>query len=227
MENSKQNNMLLRFFGITLFTQAITSLVGGMLFLNPFASTEVNDAMLSEIASLIPIAYSSMVVQMITAIVIIMLGVAMYRLGEHKSKTLAAIALSMYIFEAILLASAQVFAYALVEVSKLYAINGDTALFSLGHILFSCKEFAGKIAMLPFGIGAVLFYYLMTKARVFPKWMGIYGMITVTFIGICMPLMAFNVDIPFAFCVPYVPFEFVVGIYLIIKHFGDKQHIQD
>ncbi len=227
MENSKQNNKLLKFFGITLFTQAVTSLAGGMLFLNPFASTEINDAMLREIAASIPRAYSSMAVQMITAIVIIMLGVAMYRLGEHKSKTLAAIALSMYIFEAILLATAQVSAYALVETGKLYVVSGDTSLFSLGHILYSSKEFAGKIAMLPFGIGAVLFYYLMTQVRIFPKWMGIYGMITVSFITVCLPLMAFNVDVPFAFCVPYVPFEFAAGIYLIIKHWKDKQPAQD
>ena len=71
MENSKQNNKLLKIFGITLFTQAVTSLAGGMLFLNPFTSTEVNDAMLREIAASIPRAYSSMAVQMITAIVII------------------------------------------------------------------------------------------------------------------------------------------------------------
>ena len=72
--------------------------------------------------------------------------------------------------------------------------------------------------MMSFGIGAILFYYLLLKADVFPKWLALWGIFTVPLIMILTPLMAFGVEAPFWLLVPYVPFEFVAGIYILIKY---------
>ncbi len=53
----------------------------------------------------------------------------------------------------------------------MYMVSGDTSLFAIGEILHICEEFTAKIAMIPFGIGAVIFYYYVMKAGVFPKWL--------------------------------------------------------
>jgi hypothetical protein len=74
------------------------------------------------------------------------------------------------------------------------------------------------MAMIPFGVGAILFYYLLLKAEIFPKWLALWGIFTVPLILVCAPLMAFGIDVPFALLVPYVPFEFVAGIYILIKY---------
>ena len=218
METTKDNKRLLQFLGITLFTQAVTSLIGGSIFLGPFDSNVITDTTMRTIASSTGIAYISMFLQMITAVVIIMLGVAIYRAAGHKNKTMGIIALSLYIFEAVLLAVSQIFIFSLVEVCQLYSANLDSNLIAIGQMLLSSGEFAAKIAMIPFGIGAILFYYLLLKANVLPKWLGLYGLITVTFILVCVPLMAIGVEVPFALLVPYVPFEFFTGIYIVIKY---------
>ncbi|MCK5811666.1 MAG: DUF4386 family protein [Clostridiales bacterium] len=88
----------------------------------------------------------------------------------------------------------------------------------MGKMLLACKEFSGQIAMIPFGLGAILFYYLLMKAEVFPKWLALWGLITVPFILISVPLMAFGIELPFALLIPYVPFEFVAGITILIKY---------
>jgi len=222
METVKIKNGLFKFLGITLFTQAVTALIGGLMFQGLFESSIINDVTMKTIANSTGTAYASILLQMITAVVIIMLGVAMYQAAGYKNKTMAITALSLYIFEAVMLVVSQVFVFGLVEVSNLYLISPDTNLFAIGQILLSCKEFAGKMAMIPFGIGAILFYYLLLKAKILPKWLGLYGIITVPLILIFVPFMAFGVDVPFFMLVPYVPFEFFAGLYILIRYRNKK-----
>ena len=218
METIKPDKGLLIFLGITLLTQAVTSLVGGSIFLGPFESKVISDTSMKIISTSTGTAYTSILLQVITAIVIVMLGVAMYRIAGFKNKVMADIALIMYIFEALLLIVGQVFIFGLLKTSHLYALNGNINLLPIGQILLTCREFAGEIAMIPFGIGALLFYYLLLKSEILPKWLGLYGLITVPFILIGVPLMTFGVNVPFAFMVPYVPFEFFTGIFILVKY---------
>ena len=222
METIKTRNGLFKFLGITLFAQAVTSLVGGSIFLGPFDSNEITDASLRVMADSTQVAYISMLLQMITGVVIIMLGVAMYRAAGHKGKTIAVTALGLYIFEAVLLAVGQVFVFGLVQVSQIYSISGDANLLALGKVLLSCRGFAGEMAMIPFGVGAILFYYLLMKAEVLPKWLALWGLITVPLILVCVPLATFGIETSFALLIPYVPFEFFTGIYILIKYRNTK-----
>lgn len=218
MEKIKNSRGAIRFFGITLFTQAVTAIIGGSIFLGPFDTSEYSEATLRMINDSTGVAYTSILLQMITAVVIIMLGVAMYMLVRHISETMAIAALSLYIFEAVLLSVAQVFAYGLVEVSHLFSVSADLNLVATGEILLACKSFAGEVAMIPFGIGAIMFYYLLLKSKVLPKWLALWGIITVPFILISVPLMSFGINAPFFLLVPYVPFEFFAGIYVLITN---------
>ena len=217
MQNEKVQKSLLLFFGITLFTQAVTSLVGGSIFMSPFESGNITGEVLKSIYEKVAVGNASIVLQIITAVVIILLGIAMYKMAGYKQKTIAIIALCMYVFEAVLLTISQGFVFGLIEISKQYVSSGDTYFVTLGGLLSSIEDFIGKIAMIPFGIGAVLFYLIITKANVIPKWLGWYGIITVPLILIFTPLMAFGIDIPFWLLVPYVPFEFFTGAFVTVK----------
>ena len=133
------------------------------------------------------------------------------------------VALSLYIFEAVLLSVAQVFAFGLVEVSHMFVSSADTNLFAIGEVLLASKSFAGEIAMIPFGIGAIMFYYLLLKAEILPKLLALWGLLTVPFILISVPLMSFGVNAPFFLLVPYVPFEFFTGLYVLVMN--KKSHL--
>lgn len=220
---TKTNIGLAKFLGVTLFLQAVTSLIGGSIFLGPFDRIEITgDAMIS-ISNRANIAYASIFLQMITAMVIIMLGVAMYQAARHINKIVAIIALSLYIFEATLLAVSQIFVFGLVEASHLFVTSSNSNLLQIGEILISCKEFAAQMAIIPFGVGAILFYYLLLKAEVLPKWLALWGIITVPLILISVPFIAFGVDIPLILLFPYVPFEFFTGIYILVKYRNHKE----
>ena len=206
------------FLGVTLLTQAVTSLIGGSLFLGPFGSNEITAENLVNISNSSNVAYISIFLQIVTAVVIIMLGVAMYRIAGHINKTLAITALSLYIFEALLLAVSQVFTFGLVEISHLFNTTSEASLLPLAKVMFACDEFSGRIAMIPFGIGAIMFYYLLLKAKTIPSWLALWGIITVPFILVNAPLIAFGVQVPLFLLIPYVPFEFITGIYILVRH---------
>jgi len=155
--------------------------------------------------------------QIVTALVIIVLGVALYNVTAHINKTAAGIALCFYVFEALFCAGGQICVFSLAEISRLYSSSGDTALSNIGSILLTCKEIAGGISIIAFGLGAILFYYLLMKTKVIPKWLAIWGLVTVPVVLVGYPLIVFGVPVPFALLVPYVPWEFIAGVYIFIR----------
>lgn len=217
MKKMQNNIKLLILLGITLFTQALTSLIGGTLFLSPFSPKEVTPDVMLAIPDKALTIYLSITLYVITSMVIIILAVIMYQLGNRINKSAAIIGLCFYIFEAIMLVIGQVFAWGLLQASMLFVTNSAPYLLDLGTLFITCKEFLGSMAMIPFGFGAIIFYYLLMKAHVFPKWLGIWALITVPFILFGVPLNTFGMRIPFIFFLPYVPFEFFAGIYILLS----------
>lgn len=217
MNTKERKNWLFLLLGITFFVQASTSLMGGLLFGKLESKTSI-ETTLTNISTHLLTFNVSVLLQFVTAIVIIMLGVAIYETAGHMNKTLAKIALVLYAFEATLLAVGQVFVIGLSKVSELYLATGDVGLLNFGEILLKCRHFSGEIAMLPFGIGAIFFYFLLMKANIIPKWLALWGLVTAPCIMVYFSLGTMGVALPFAICIPYVPFEFFTGVFIIIKY---------
>ncbi|MCL2671624.1 MAG: DUF4386 domain-containing protein [Clostridiales bacterium] len=211
------NKKLFLLLGTTLFTQATTSLVGGLIGFGPRFDTSNTASALNSIASNIGGVYIGIFLQLVTALVIVALAAAFYQAGKGINKTVAIIAFGFYITETVVHIVTQIVTFALSATAAQFAAGGDASLLTIGEILLRTREFCGAITMMPFGLGAILFYYLITKSKVLPKWLGGYGIITVSFILVGWSLQAFGVPFPFALYVPYVPFEWVAGVYIFIK----------
>ena len=211
----KKNLFIL--LGISLVTQATTSLISGLFGIGPFTDTVNTKAAVNFIIDKLGVIYSSVYLQIITALVIVVLGTALYYTGSQINKTAATIAMGFYMVEAMLVIIEQILIFAITEVSREYVISDDTVQITIVKQLFALKDFCGAIAMIPFGLGAIIFYYLIMKAHVIPKWLGLWGLITVPVILIGWSFEAFGVAVPFALYIPYVPWEWVAGIYIITK----------
>lgn len=217
MNTKETKRWLFLLLGITFFVQASTSLIGGLLFGNLESETSI-ETTLTNISTHILTFNLSVFLQFVTAIVIIMLGIAIYETAGHMNKTLAKFGLFLYVFEAMLLAVGQIFLIGLMKVSELYLASGDAGLLNLGEVLLKCRHFSGEIAMLPFGIGAIFFYYLLMKAKIIPKWLALWGLVTAPCIMVYFTLGTMGIVLPFAICIPYVPFEFFTGVFIMVKH---------
>jgi len=217
METTSNKNGLYKLLGAAFFVQALLPLISGLVF-KSFESEESISITMSNMANNISTIYVSILLWIITAIVIIVLGVSLYQAVSHINKTMAMIALGFYVFEAVLVAVGQTFVFGLIQTSQLYLSSGDADLLNIGNVLLSCRHFAGEIAMIPFGLGAIPFYYLLMKTGAIPNWLAIWGLITAPLILVGIPLTTFGVAVPIALFVPYIPFEFITGIYLLIKY---------
>lgn len=197
--------------GIALLSQAITSLVSGILFLGPFTDkTDIVKVMLST-ASNQAISQLSIFMDIGTAIVIVWLGVLFFSLTRKTNPVWATTALAFYIVEAGILIVSKFLGYALIQVSVAYSANNEKALETIGMILLQVKDFSYSMHILPFAVGAILFYYLLYKSKALPSWLSLWGLITVIPVLFGTLLNTYGFDVPFFVMLPYVPFEFTHG----------------
>jgi len=216
MKERIKKNHLFQLLGISFLAQAIIPLIVGLVF-KSFESEDMSITM-NNITNNILTVNLTIIFWFIAAIFVIVLGIAMYLLAGHVNKTMGIIALCLYLVEAMLVLVGQTFVFGLLQASQLYIAGGDAELLNLGRILLSCRHFAGEMAMIPFGIGAILFFYLLMKEEIIPKWLALYGLITAPLIMIGIPLTTFGVVVPIAVFAPYIPFEFFTGIYILVKY---------
>lgn len=136
---------------------------------------------------------------------------------------MALTALGFYLLEAALLAVSRIEAFSLLRISQEYVTTGQPAyLLTIGILAYESMDFVGNtLHMLAFCLGAFLFYFLLYKSRVVPRWMSLWGQITVFPMLIGTITQIFGFTIPFIFYVPYVPFEFVIGIWILVKGIKD------
>jgi hypothetical protein len=85
-------------------------------------------------------------------------------------------------------------------------------------------DFVGNtLHMLAFCLGGILFYYLLYKSRVVPVALSLWGLIATFPMLIGTLTQIFGYTIPFYFYLPYVPFELVIAIWILVKGIKGEQ----
>lgn len=208
--------------GIALLLQATTSLIsGGVLFAPLVNKTDIGQTMIN-IAHNQFSAHLSIFLDIVTAIGIVWLAVLFFSFLRKLNPVWATTALAMYLLEAGILVMSKFAGYALIQVSALYSTNGDTALVMTGQLLLQVKDFSYNIHLVPCGIGAVLFYALLAKSEALPTWIPIWGLVTIIPVVLGTILRTYGVEVPIAVMVPYMPFEFFVGLFILIRGLSNK-----
>ena len=212
-------NKTSRILGVAFLVQFVTSIMSGLLLRQTwFVPGDIN-ASLIKIASNAAWLRANIIVDMLTALGVIFLGAMLFITLRKQNEKMALTALGFYILEAALLASSRLATFALLGLSQAYAAAGHAAdLTLLGQIAFDSMEFVGSgLHMLAFCLGGVMFYYLLDRARIVPRVLSLWGLIAVLPFVIGAPLAVLGYEVPMAFYLPYVPFELVIGIWILVK----------
>jgi len=129
----------------------------------------------------------------------------------------------LYLLEVALLAVSRMDAFALLRFSQAYAASQPADLLFLGQVAYEAMDFVGgTLHMLAFCLGAILFYFLLDKARMVPRWMSLWGLITTFPMLVGTVAQMFGYTIPFVIYVPYVPFELVIGLWILVKGIEER-----
>jgi len=203
--------------GAVFLMQATTSLVSGVILMGLLAPANMND-ILFNIANHAWLMRANIFGEMITALGVIFLGAMLFVVLRKHNEKMALVALGFYILEAVLLAVSRIQAFSLVGISQEYVIQGRlNYLQSMGTVALASMDFGYKLLMFPFCLGAILFYYLFYESRMIPRWLSLWGLVAVCILLIATFFSVAGYNVPFFVYVPYIPFEFVVGAWILAK----------
>jgi hypothetical protein len=165
---------------------------------------------------------ASIVFTMITAIGIVMIGVLMYVILKEQNRNIAIVAMGLYLLEAGILAASRIPAFALLRISQESVIAGHPDyLQALGNLFYESAEFGDWLHMLPFALGATMFYYLFYKSGFIPRALSLWGLIAASLALIGTPLVLLGYDVPMIVFLPNLPFELTIGVWLMVKGIRD------
>ncbi len=217
-------NKTSRILGVAFLLQFVTSFASAM-FLRPtwFVTGNMSETLV-KIASNSLMLRVNILFDMLTALGVIFLGAILFITVRKQNEKMALTALGFYILEAALLAVSRIETFSLLRIGQEYVSAGQPAILqTLGNLAFDSMEFVGStLHMLAFCLGAILFYYLLDKSRVVPRALSLWGLITVFPMLIGTVSQIFGYTIPFIFYVPYVPFEFAIGVWILLKGIQDS-----
>jgi hypothetical protein len=165
---------------------------------------------------------ASIVVAMFTAIGIAILGALLYVVLHKQNTIIALVALGLYLIEAAILAASRIEAFSLLRISQESVIAGHPAyLQTLGNLFYESADFGDWLHILPFALGAILFYYLFFKSRYIPRALSLFGLIAASLALIGIPFLLLGYDIPMLVFLPNLVFELTIGVWLMVKGIKD------
>ena len=214
-----------RILGIAFLLQFITSASSG-LFLKPalIVPGNISETMVN-IANNTRLMSANVLVDMLTVMGIVFLGVMLFVTLRKQNETMAMVALGLYLVEATLLAASQLSAFWLLRISEEYVATGQPAyLQTMGNLALESMDFVGVLLhVLVFSLGAILFYILLYQSHLIPRLLSLWGLITLIPIlfGTIAAILGYEVSV--VAYLPYLPFEFVVGTWILVKGLNIKQ----
>lgn len=215
-------NRTSRVLGVAFLLQAITSLVSGAILLKPLLVPGNITESMTKIADNPLLLRASIFGDFITAMGIIFLGTVLFVTLRKQNETVALFSLGLYIFEAGLLAASRLSTFSLLRISEAFATTGQPAdLQAMGTVTLDSMNFGYSLHLLPFCVGGMLFYYLLYKSGMVPRLLTLWGLITTPLILVATLLVIAGYVAPIYLYLPYTPFEFAIGLWILIK--GTKQ----
>ena len=218
------NRKTSRLLGLAFLFQFITSFSSGVFLKSAWLVPDDMRASMLKIAANPALLRANIFFDMLTALGVIFLGVMLFFTLRKQNEIIALTALGFYILEVALLAVSRMNAFELLRISQEFAAAGQPAdLLFQGQVAYEAMDFVGNtLHMLAFCLGAIFFYFLLYKAQIVPRWMSLWGLVTTFPMLVGTITQIFGYTIPFAFYLPYVPFELVIGVWILVKGIPDE-----
>ena len=216
-----------RLIGIAQLLVLGFGIVGGELLRSVIGSGTMSDILASVSENQTRMRISNLAWLIVSAAIVV-LGVLFYIAFNKEYKIIALIALGFFLAEAITLAVSKIGTYSLIPLSQEFAEAGspEPSYFqTLGDFFYYGLDRLGfDIHMLFFCLGGMLWYYLFYVSGNIPRIISIWGLVGVSLLLITTLLVLYNRDLKdspvMVLGLLYLPFELVLGVWLIVKGFN-------
>jgi len=216
--NTNIDKNILWLLGAAFLLQAIASLVSTLILTPMIVQGKIVESM-TNISNNVLQMRASISLEMIATIGIVILGVLLYTTLKNQNRNMALVALGLYLITAAIIAVSRIAAFSLLLVSQESVITGHPVyLQTLGNLFYELQDFGYFLHMLPYTLGALIFYYLFYKSRLLPRVLILWGLIAISIalIGSLIDLFGFY-NVPVFIYIPNLPFDLAIGLWLIVK----------
>lgn len=209
-----------RYLGVAFIAQFATSLTAGILSGSTLTG-DISDVLLNVSANLTQLRVSTLL-ELLTSIGIVALTGLLYVILRDENPAVAVVAFGLWLAEAVMLAVSTLGLYALMTLGMQFAAAGalDASSYrAFGTFSLGIYQHAGDIDMLFFCPGAILWYSLLLRSRVVPRALALWGLLAalLVLVGTLILVWDRSLSSSIALYIPYVPFELVVGVWLLVK----------
>jgi hypothetical protein len=169
---------------------------------------------------------AGMLLQFIAAGASVGIALALYPVLRTWGRGLSLGSVVFRTIEAVLYVVAVVGALSLVSVAQRYAgadVAQPESVQTVGDALLDVRDQANLAAVMAFSVGALMYYYLLYRSRLVPRWLSGWGIVAIVLTLVACLLALFGHQ-PVTSYVPLVlPIalqEIVLAVWLLAKGFG-------
>jgi hypothetical protein len=222
-----------RMLGLAFLIQFATSFISGVFVLPMATGVKVFslplgiDQIMANVVKNASLVRINILLELVTAAGVIFLGAMLYSAVKKQHEGLALTAFGLYVLEGVMLAIAELALFALLVFSREFVAAGSPAsMEATARLLYEVMEYSFKIANLAFCIGGTIFYAQLLKASTVSRPLSLWGLIAAqgVFAGVLLGL--FGVKAPVFLYVLYIPFEFVIAVWILIKGINKEKEIK-
>ncbi len=217
---------IIRLLGAAQLLVFVSALLSDRLLASVVGSGSISDILLniSENPARMRIAN---LFALVDSVAIVILAALFYIVFNRQYEIIALVALGFFLTEAITLAVSKVGGFALIPLSREFIEAGapESSYFqTLGDFLYYGVDRQGfHIHNLFFCLGGILWYYLFLKSGYIPQALSLWGLVAVSLLLIPVLLQLYDRNSTHPVMVVgllYLPFELVLGIWLLVKGFN-------
>ena len=214
-----------RLLGAAQLVVIVASLVSERLLASAVGSGSVSDILLSVSKNVTRMRISNLVA-LLNCLAITLLGVLFYAVFHRQYRVVALLALICFVAEALTLAVSKIGANGLIPLSQEFVEAGapePSHFQALGDFLYHGVDRLGYLVhMLFFCLGGILWYSLLLSSGAIPRALSTWGVVAVSLLIIPTLLQLYDRNLTAAMILglPYAPYEFVLGLWLVVKGFG-------
>ena len=216
-------NRTARIVGALFLTAMVGSLVGGIVFVEPFLTAPDYLIVISENETRVIIG---VFLELINGIAVLGIGVFMFPILKQYDEHTALGYLGLRIIEAVFCCVIVISPLSLITLSQAYGQAGAadvTYYHAAGALSIAEREgVAGLLIPVFFGLGSLLFYRALYRFRLLPRFISVWGFVGAALILALNVLLTFGVQvgsIGMALALPIISNEILLGIWLVAKGF--------
>ncbi|MBY8998539.1 MAG: DUF4386 domain-containing protein [Candidatus Thorarchaeota archaeon] len=211
------DNKNARIAGIS-FLISYLGLIVGNIIMEPIIAAPVDLANVEPNAVQLGIG---ILLESINGIAVIGIAVMMYTILKRVNEGVALGYLGFRGVEGFLSILGSTKAASLIELSHAYNQAGPSAYFdTLSELILADRHWTMEMLTVFFLLGALVFYLLVYKSEIMPRYVALWGFIAVALMTAMNVLVYLGIDLGFVFLIfalPIIANEFFVAIWLIVK----------